>query len=181
MISRLAQRPLETKFGTFKEVLYYDGRCESIALVMGDVAGRANVLCRIHSACIGGHVFNSVECECAAEMRAAQKAIQDAGRGVIIYLEQEGKGNGHLALMLSMPFKKAGHSQAEAYELAGYSADARSYFPAASILRELGVKSVSVMTENASKAQELREHGIEVADTIPLELTQVSTTVPNIS
>ena len=169
MIDRLAERLLETTFGTFTEVLYYDGQRESIALVMGDVAGVDDVLCRIHSACIGGHVFNSVECECAAEMVAAQCTIQNEGRGVIIYLDQEGKGNGHLALMLSIPFKKAGHSQSEAYELAGFAADARTYRPAAAILKELRVVSIRLITENIAKADDLRRSGIEVAATVPLK------------
>ncbi len=114
---RLAERELKTTFGIFTEILYYDGQAESIALVMGDVRRQENVLCRVHSECIGGHVFNSIECECAEEMAAAQSAIQQAGRGVIIYLDQEGKGNGHLALMKSIPYKKSGHSQGEAYEM----------------------------------------------------------------
>ncbi len=104
---RLADRQLKTKFGTFAEFLYYDGKAESIALVMGDVAGCEQVFCRIHSACIGGHVFNSIECECAAEMAAAQALIRQAGSGVIIYLDQEGKGNGHLALMESIPYQES--------------------------------------------------------------------------
>ncbi len=165
MIKRLAERDLDTRFGTFTEILYYDGRSESIALVMGDISGQENVLCRIHSACIGGHVFNSIECECASEMAAAQAAIQDESRGVIIYLDQEGKGNGHLALIKSIPFKKAGHSQDEAYELAGFAADARSYRPAAHILRELGVRSVCLLTQNADKANELRQFSIDVSNT----------------
>jgi GTP cyclohydrolase II len=124
MIIRLGERDLRTRYGTFREVLYYDGQCESIALVMGDVDGVADVLCRIHSACLGGHVFNSVECECAAEMAAAQAAIQKAGRGVIVYLDQEGKGNGHLALIESMKYKQE-LGQGEAYIKAGFTADAR--------------------------------------------------------
>jgi len=71
MIKRLATRELETTFGTFTEILYFDGLKESIALTMGELAGAADVICRIHSACIGGHVFNSIECECAAEMASA--------------------------------------------------------------------------------------------------------------
>lgn len=168
MIKRLAERTLETKHGTFTEVLYYDGERESIALVMGEVAVRRDPLCRIHSACIGGHVFNSIECECAAEMAAAQRVIQREGCGVIIYLDQEGKGNGHLALMLSVPFKKAGHSQSEAYVLAGYPADSRSYRPAAAILKELGIGSVRLLSENPSKAEDLRIYGIDVSATVPL-------------
>lgn len=163
MIKRLAVRNLETRFGTFEEVLYYDGQRESIALVMGEVAGEENVLCRIHSACIGGHVFNSVECECAAEMAAAQKEIQKIGRGVIIYLDQEGKGNGHLALIESMKYKQE-FGQAEAYVRAGFSADAREYRPAAEILIELGVCSVVLLTSNPEKSSELERHSIVVSE-----------------
>ena len=165
MIIPLAERELKTKFGDYTETLYYDGQAESIALVMGDVEGVENVLCRIHSACLGGHVFNSVECECADEMAAAQAAIQQAGRGVIIYLDQEGKGNGHLALMKSIPFKKVGLSQSEAYEKAGYKTDARSFRPAAKILNELKVKSVVLLTNNPEKADDLRRASIIVSET----------------
>lgn len=165
MVIRLAERDLRTKFGVFSEILFYDGISESIALVMGDVAGGEDVLCRIHSACIGGHVFNSVECECADEMVAAQASIQQAGRGVIVYLDQEGKGNGHLALMKSIPFKKAGHGQGEAYEMAGYEADARSFRPAAEILAELKVKSVILLTGNPEKADDLRKASVTVSGT----------------
>jgi len=167
---RLAERELETRFGTFTEILYYDGQRESIALVIGEVANRENVLCRIHSACVGGHVFNSVECDCADEMAAAQAAIQRAGRGVIIYLDQEGKGNGHLALMTSIPFKKAGLSQSEAYEKAGFEADARSLRSAAEILNELKVKAVVLLTNNPDKAEDLRKASIIVSDTEQISL-----------
>ena len=165
MTVRLADRELQTKFGLFNEILFSDGQSESVALVLGDVGFGEDVLCRIHSACLGGHVFNSVECTCAAEMAAAQMAICGAGRGVIIYLEQEGKGNGHLALMKSIPFKKAGFSQGEAYEKAGYPADARSYEPAAAILNELQVRSIILLTDNPSKATEIERLGISVAST----------------
>lgn len=168
MIARLAERQLKTMYGRFTEILYYNGQCESIALVMGDVAGGEEVLVRVHSACIGGHVFNSVECECVAEMAAAQRAMQNEGRGVIIYLDQEGKGNGHLALMKSIPFKLAGHSQGEAYEMAGYASDARDYQPAAAILKDLGVGSVRLLTDNPAKADGLSKLGITVTSAKPL-------------
>ena len=170
MVVRLADRELKTKFGDFSEILFYDGISESIALVMGDVEGGEDVLCRIHSACIGGHIFNSIECECADEMAAAQAAIQQAGKGVIIFLDQEGKGNGHFALMKSIPFKKAGHGQGEAYEMAGFEADARSFRPAAEILADLGVDSVVLLTNNPEKAADLRRYSISVSDTKELSL-----------
>lgn len=165
MIFRLTERDLQTKYGTFREILYYDGQKESIALVMGNIETGEDVICRIHSACVSGHVFNSVECECQQEMESAQSAIQKAGKGVIIYLEQEGKGNGHLALMASIPYKKAGMKQAEAYEKAGFEKDARSFRPAAEILADLKIKSFVLLTNNAGKAEDLRKFGIEVSDT----------------
>ena len=171
MIFRLTERDLQTKYGTFREVLYYNGQKESIALVMGDVENESDVICRVHSACVSGHVFNSVECECQAEMEAAQEAIQKAGRGMIIYLEQEGKGNGHLALMASIPYKKAGMKQSEAYEKAGFEKDARSFRPAAEILADLKVKSVVLLTNNAGKAEDLRKWSIIVSDLQKLRIS----------
>ena len=163
MIFRLTERDLATKYGTFREILYYDGQKESIALVMGGVENGENIICRVHSACVSGHVFGSVECACRQEMEAAQAAIQKAGKGVVIYLEQEGKGNGHLALMASVPYKKAGMKQSEAYEQAGFARDARSFRPAAEILADLRVKSVVLLTDNAAKADELRKASITVS------------------
>ncbi len=166
----LAERELKTKFGIFSEILYYDGQAESIALVMGDVAGGENVLCRVHSSCISAHVFNSIECECREEMETSQAMIEQAGKGVIIWLDQEGKGNGHLALMKSIPFKKAGFSQSEAYAKAGFAADARSFRPAAEILRDLRVASVVLLTNNPDKAKDLQNESIIVSNTKQISL-----------
>ena len=96
---RLAERNLKTKFGEFKEILYYDGQRESIALVMGDVENGEDVLCRVHSRCISAHEFNSIECDCREQMEISQFLIEQNGSGVVIWLDQEGKGNGHLALI----------------------------------------------------------------------------------
>jgi len=170
MIFRLTERDLQTKFGVFREILYYDGQKESIALVMGDVENGEDVICRVHSACVSGHVFNSVECECQAEMDAAQSAIQKAGKGLIIYLEQEGKGNGHLALMASIPYKKSGMKQAEAYEKAGFEKDARNFRPAAEILWDLKVESIILLTDNDKKADDLRQYSINVSEIKKLKI-----------
>lgn len=164
MIKRLASRELKTKFGTFTEILYYDGQKESIAIVMGDVGDGESVLCRVHSHCIGAHVFNSIECTCREEMEAAQLAVQAEGRGVIIWLDQEGKGNGHLALIESIPFKKE-FGQAKAYEMAGYKSDARSYAPAAQILADLKVRSIVLLANSESKADALRNESVDVTST----------------
>ena len=169
MIKRLGERDLNTKFGTFREVLYYDGKKEAIAIVMGNVADGVDVLCRVHSHCIGAHVFASIECDCREQMEAAQGIIQQAGRGVVIWLDQEGKGNGHLALLQSIPYK-AEFGQASAYEKAGFQADARDYRPAVEILRDLGVKSIVLLANDTGKAEELRRIGFSVAQVEKLDL-----------
>lgn len=162
MIVRLTERELKTKFGNFREILYYDGQSESIALVMGNVEAQENVFCRIHSSCISAHVFNSIECECREEMEISQSLIEQKGQGIIIWLDQEGKGNGHLALMASIKHKKAGLSQSEAYKKAGFQADARSYRPAVEILSDFKIKSVVLLTNNPDKADELKKASINV-------------------
>jgi GTP cyclohydrolase II len=163
---RLSERDLRTKFGTFTEVLYYDGQAESIALVMGDVENGENILCRIHSHCIGAHVFNSVECTCREEMDGAQAIIEREGRGLIIWLDQEGKGNGHLALMESIPYKKE-FGQADAYVKAGYEADARSYRPAAEVLKGLKVRSIILLSNSSEKVDDLQKVNINVTGIQP--------------
>jgi GTP cyclohydrolase II len=163
MIIRLAEGTLQTRFGAFNQILYYDGQKEIIALVMGDVAHQEKVLCRVHSHCISAHIFNSIQCDCREQMEMAQRLIQEAGSGIIIWLDQEGKNNGHLALLQSRKLKEEGLSQTEAYLRLGYSADARSYIRAAEILRELIVQSVTLMTNNPEKVSQLRNDGLIIS------------------
>lgn len=165
MIVRLAEGNIRTRFGTFNQILYYDGQIETIALVMGAVAGQENLLCRVHSHCISAHVFNSIECDCREQMEMAQQLIQKTGRGVIIWLDQEGKNNGHMALLQSRKLKEKGVSQSDAYVQLGYSADARSYVRAAEILRELGVRSITLLTNNPEKVSQLRLDGLVITGT----------------
>ena len=170
MIIRLAEGYLRTKFGTFLEILYYDGQKESIAIVMGDVRGQDNVLCRLHSHCMSAHLFNSIDCDCREQMELAQAMIEQQGAGVIIWLDQEGRGNGHLALLRSRALQAQGLSQTEAYVQLGYAADARQYASAAAILQDLGVKSVVLMTNSPHKTGSLQVAGITIAGTRPLIL-----------
>ena len=99
MIVKLAEGNLKTKYGIFQERLYYDGQKEAIAFFMGDLQGAEDVLCRVHSSCIFGHYFNSIECDCQEQMDVSQQLIQQAGRGIVILLDQEGKGNGHFCVV----------------------------------------------------------------------------------
>ncbi|MEO7674515.1 MAG: GTP cyclohydrolase [Pyrinomonadaceae bacterium] len=174
MNMRLAERQLKTRFGNYNEILFYDGKSESVALVMGDVEDEEHVLCRVHSSCLSAHVFNSIECECREEMEKSQALIEQAGIGVIIWLDHEGKGNGHLALMKSIKFKKEGFNQGEAYEKAGYEADARSFHSAADILNDLKVKSVVLLTNSPDKADDLRRASINISETLQITTLEES-------
>jgi GTP cyclohydrolase II len=170
MIVRIAEGLLCTKFGTFLEILYYDGQTDSIALVMGNVEQGQDVLCRIHSHCLSAHVFNSIECDCREQMEMAQRLIEHKGSGVIIWLDQEGRGNGHLALVRSRALQARGLSQTKAYVTLGYEADARTYTRAAEILQDLAVQSVMLMSNSPQKADSLRAAGINISGTQPLLL-----------
>jgi GTP cyclohydrolase II len=165
MIIRIAEGPLRTKFGTFLEILYYDGQTESIALVMGHVEQGEDVFCRIHSHCLSAHVFNSIECDCREQMEMAQSLIEHKGSGVIIWLDQEGRGNGHLALVQSRALQERGLSQTEAYTTLGYEADARTYTRAAEILQDLAVQSVMLMSNSPKKVESLQAAGINISGT----------------
>jgi GTP cyclohydrolase II len=162
MLVQLAESTLRTRYGEYREVLFYDGRQELIVMILGVVSGQEDVLCRVHSSCLHGHYFNSLECDCQAQMELAQRLIQAAGRGVIVWLDQEGKGNGHLALLQSIAYKKQGIKQADAYQAAGFRSDTRDFGPAAQALQLVGVKSVRMITDNPNKTDILRQHGIEV-------------------
>mgnify|MGYP001810461047 CR=1 FL=1 len=165
MIVKLAEGNLKTKFGEYREVLFYDGQKESFALVMGTVTDEEDVLCRVHSSCIFAHHFNSIECDCREQMEISQQLIQKEGKGVIIWLEQEGKANGHFALLKSKELKKAGLSQDEAYEAVGFKKDAREFRSAAEILAALGVRSVCMLTNNPNKTETLTRYGVKVTGT----------------
>ncbi|MFA0963872.1 GTP cyclohydrolase [Roseivirga sp. BDSF3-8] len=162
MIVKLGEGVLNTPYGRYREVLFYDGQKETIVMILGDVAGHKDVLCRVHSACIYGHYFSSSECDCREQMKAAQKLIQTAGKGVIILLDQEGKGNGHFALMKSTLYKNEGSKQAGAYEKAGFSRDNRDFRCAAKVLKALHVLSVKLITDNPAKTNTLEDHGVSV-------------------
>ncbi len=170
MIVNLAEGDLKTKFGLFKEALYYDGQKETIALYKGDLKGAENVLCRVHSSCIFGHYFNSVECDCQKEMDISQEMIAQAGKGIIILMEQEGKGNGHFALLNSVQYKRQGIEQAQAYEAAGFKQDNRDFSAAAKILKDMEVASIKMLTNNSKKIETLSSLGIKVNGTKEIAL-----------
>lgn len=165
MIVLLAEGELLTRYGKFTEYLFYDGKSEAIALVMGDVADAEDVLVRVHSHCVPSHIFNSIECDCREQMGMAQQKIEEAGRGVIVWLDQEAKGNGTMAGVLSARLKAEGVPQTEAYARLGYERDSRSFAQAVEILDYLQIASVRLMTNNPEKMRTLTDRGITVSGT----------------
>jgi GTP cyclohydrolase II len=171
MIFRIAEADLDTKYGLYREFLYYDGQKESIAIVCGDIREKKEVLCRIHSHCISAHVFNSIECDCREQMEMSQRIINLAGHGVIIWLDQEGRGNGHMAKLQSTKYKKQGLTQSKAFSELGYAVDARCFVRSAEILADLGVQSIKLLTNNPNKKIDLEKAGIIVSSTSSLKIS----------
>jgi GTP cyclohydrolase II len=168
VIVLLAQGPLHTRFGDFTEYLFYDGRSESIAIVKGEILGKEEVLCRVHSHCTTAHVFNGIECDCREQMAMAQEKIEQDGTGVIVWLDQDGKGNGRMAELLTAGLRAVGVAQTEAYAQLGFSRDGRSFDRAAEILKFFNVRSITLMSNSPEKASGLSKCGVTVAGTVNL-------------
>jgi GTP cyclohydrolase II len=159
---------LHTRFGDFTEYLFYDGQSESGAIIKGEILGQDEVLCRVHSHCTSAHVFNGIDCDCREQMAMAQEKIAQDGKGIVIWLNQDGKGNGHMAELLTAGLRAAGVAQTEAYAQLGFKRDARSFVRAAEVLNFFNVGSVALMSNNPEKASGLRECGVAVSGMMSL-------------
>lgn len=168
MLVKVSEGPLETYYGRFVEHMFYDGTRDAIALVMGDIAGKSDILCRIHSHCISAHIFNSTECDCREQMIMAQTEIQKAGCGIIIWLDEDGRGNGHFALLQSAELRAQGLNQSEAYTKLGFPSDARTYRQAREILTHFKIQSISLLSNSPQKKQALVDAGIAVSKIVPI-------------
>lgn len=175
-VSRYSEARLPTEHGEFQLVVYRTGAAagagasavglgpeEHIALVMGDVASGEPPLCRVHSSCFTGEVLGSQRCDCRAQLESAMAKIAELGRGIIIYLVQEGRGIGLGNKIRAYQLQDQGADTVEANLQLGFDADLRSYDLAACMLRDLGVSSVRLMTNNPQKLEGLRNAGIAVA------------------
>lgn len=139
---------------------------EHLAIVKGDVAG-ARVLARVHSSCVTGDVLGSHRCDCGPQLEAALQAIEREGRGVVLYLNQEGRGIGLFNKIRAYVEQDAGANTVEANVKLGFEADERAYDQAVSMLRHLGVESVRLLTNNPKKVEALEKAGIPVAERVP--------------
>jgi len=171
MIQREVGANIPTDEGNFT-VIYYsndiDGK-EHMALTMGDIAGESDIPVRIHSECFTGDTLGSRRCDCREQLRLAKKFIAERGKGVIIYLRQEGRGIGLLNKLKAYNLQDQGMDTVDANLELGRGSDEREYSLATEMLKELGVKSVQLMTNNPDKISAVKEAGIEVTGRIPLE------------
>jgi GTP cyclohydrolase II len=161
MIERFSETQLPTEHGQFRCVVYREGGIEHVAMVVGDVSGH-DVLCRVHSECLTSEVLGSVKCDCKAQLDGALRRIQEEGRGVVVYLRQEGRGIGLGNKIAAYALQEQGHDTVDANRLLGLPDDTRDYAVAARILEDLGVEGVDLMTNNPLKVKGLEEGGIVV-------------------
>jgi len=172
LVNRVAEATLPTPYGEFRVIGYsnlVDDR-EHIALVHGEVAGVDDVLVRVHSKCLTGDVFGSERCDCGPQLRVAMRRVAEQGCGVIIYLDQEGRGIGLLNKLRAYELQDRGHDTVEANEMLGFPPDLRNYGIGAQILLDLGLRRIRAMTNNPKKLSGLEGFGLEITDRIPLEV-----------
>jgi len=173
-LERFAEADVPTEYGAVRTVVYRVGQAtppeEHIALVVGDVtAGDTPVLARVHSECWTGEVMRSHKCDCREQLDHAMRAVAEAGRGVVVYLRQEGRGIGLGNKVRAYALQQEGVDTVDANRILGFADDGRRYDVAAAILRDLGVKRVALMTNNPKKVQGLADGGIEVAERVAIK------------
>ncbi len=172
LVHREAEVPLPTSFGEFHMVAYSTlvDSSTHIALVKGDISPDEPVLVRVHSECMTGDLFHSLRCDCGEQMEAALRQIEAAGRGVFLYMRQEGRGIGLVNKMKAYRLQDEGADTVEANARLGFPPDLREYGLGAQILRDLGVRRMLLMTNNPRKIVGLESYGLELAGRVPLEV-----------
>jgi 3,4-dihydroxy 2-butanone 4-phosphate synthase/GTP cyclohydrolase II len=172
LIKRMATARLPTEHGEFEVHVFEDqiSKLEHTALVCGDIGDGGDVLVRVHSSCLTGDVFHSARCDCGAQLHAALHKIAAEGRGILLYLNQEGRGIGLANKIRAYELQDEGLDTVEANERLGFKADQRDYGIGVQILKELGVRSMRLLSNNPRKLVGIEGYGLSVSEWMPLEI-----------
>jgi len=172
LVRRVAAAQLPTDHGEFRAIAFESplDRETHVALVKGEIGDGENVVVRVHSRCLTGDVFHSLRCDCGPQLEAAMSRIEQEGRGVILYLNQEGRGIGLANKIRAYELQEQGLDTVEANERLGFKADQRDYGIGVQILKDLGVRTMRLLSNNPRKLVGLEGYGLSVAEWLPLEI-----------